>query len=110
MHASIHPDGSSEVLPRARLWAKRPDTWKRLLGCNPQQQVLMHSGGGDVFQNWGWPASLENAQDMGFTATPVSVAGLLATQGCGAAPGESSRFQVRKILWEKTKKISWSKK
>ena len=54
----------------------------------------MHSGGGDVFQNWGWPASLENAQDMGFTATPVSVAGLLATQGCGAAPGESSRFQV----------------
>ena len=26
MHASIHPDGSNEVLPRARLWAKRPDT------------------------------------------------------------------------------------
>lgn len=55
----------------------------------------MHSGWrSDVFQNWGWPASLKNAQDMGFMATPVSVAGLLATQGCGAAPGASSHFQV----------------
>lgn len=33
----------------------------------------MYSGWrSDVFQNWGWPASLKNAQDMGFMATPVS--------------------------------------
>ena len=51
-------------------------------------------GVGDVFQNWGWPASLESAQDMGFMATPGSVAGLLATRGCGAAPSESSHFLV----------------
>ena len=91
------PVGSSGQFPLplgASVTASKMACWKRLLCCNPQQQVLMHSGGGDVFQNWGWPASLENAQDMGFTATAVSVAGLLAAQGCGAAPGELSRFQV----------------